>query len=360
MPMGVDKSQLCLNIRILLREFLFASFNTRNIMPVNTSHPSLTKAPKSQHNLGMPALEMQFTMKQVSNVLIATDFSPCARAALEQAARIANLNDAQLHALHVVDGTAAFELAELLETRPTEIRAQLIHSARHEIEEHLRQQNASATVEVRIGTQIESVVTYARQIAADLLVVGEHSEHKVDAGAGILATRCLRKGPDRVLLVDLSSRGPFQRIIACVDFSENSKTVLTQAATLAQAENAEVCALHVFTPPWRKHYQFETLPKISEKRKGIYREQLAQKLADFAADHLPATFTSQVIEHANPGQGINEHADQWNADLIIVGKRGHCTWPQMLLGSTAEAVVKQPNCSVLAVTSPKAQPVHSN
>ncbi len=291
-------------------------------------------------------------MKSLENILIATDFSPCANRALEQAARLAKRTRAQLHALHVVDGRTPFELAEVLETSPTKIRSQLEQTAQERIEQHLAERRVDANIEVRMGTQIESVVTYSRQIAADLLVVGEHSEDQPDANASPLAVRCLRKGPDRVLLVDQQTAGSFSRIVACIDFSENSKTVLEQAEQLAELDQGHVCVIHVFTPPWRKHYASELLPKITEERKTAYRESISRKLREFASATISKPFLTEVIEHANTGQGINEFAEEWNADLILVGKRGHCTWPQMLLGSTAEAVVKQPKCSVLAVNAP--------
>ena len=289
-------------------------------------------------------------MDQLNNILIATDFSPCANSALKQAIRMAKLNDAQLHILHAIDSGITFELAETLETSLTEIRDQLIHSARHEIEALLKPHDLEAKVEIQIGTQIEQVVTHARRVNADLLVVGEHSEQSDNAPAGVLATRCLRKGGNKVLLVDKNTEGPFSKLLTCVDFSESSKTVVQQAQRIASQNGSKIRLLHVYDFPWNRIRSAKNLPKPTHEQQEQYVQKLKTRLENLAKDHLEASAECQVVTHQKAGQGISNVAKEWQADLIVVGKRGHSSWTQMMLGSTAESLVREPNCSVLAVS----------
>lgn len=288
-------------------------------------------------------------MNQLKKILIATDFSPCADTAFKQAVRMARLNKAELHVVHAIDAGIAFELAALLEASPTEIRAQLVHSATHEINSLLKEHEATATVEVQVGTQVESVVTYARRINADLLIVGEHGEQSNDAPAGVLATRCLRKGPEKVMLVDRETPGPFTRILACVDFSESSKKVIEQAHRVASQDGAEVKLLHVFNSPWDRLSKSIAPPLPPPEQQERHLQGLREKLRALSEGLAGILHQSEVITHRNSGHAMATIAKNWKADLIVVGKRGHSKWPQMMLGSTAESLVREPNCSVLAV-----------
>ena len=289
-------------------------------------------------------------MNQLENILIATDFSPCANTALVQAVRLSKLNQAQLHIIHAIDGGMIFELAETLELSLSETRSHLVHSARQEIDSLLKPHEIEAKIEIQVGTQIEQVVTHARRVKADLLIVGEHSEMTDNAPAGILATRCLRKGPSKVLLVDKNTKGPFSRVLACIDFSDNSETVIKQTERIALQNKSQIRLLHVYDFPWNKMRSARNLPRPTEKQQTHYIEKQKTRLEQLAAEHSPLPVDCQVISHQKAGQGISMVAKEWQADLIVVGKKGYSSWTQMMLGSTAESLVREPNCSLLAVT----------
>ncbi|MGI8495899.1 MAG: universal stress protein [Pyrinomonadaceae bacterium] len=48
-----------------------------------------------------------------------------------------------------------------------------------------------------------------------------------------------------------------------------------------------------------------------------------------------------------------ETAENFQADLIIVGSHGYNTWERLLLGSISDSVVHYAPCSVLVVKSSK-------
>jgi nucleotide-binding universal stress UspA family protein len=50
-----------------------------------------------------------------------------------------------------------------------------------------------------------------------------------------------------------------------------------------------------------------------------------------------------------PKQAIVEEAEEWGADLIVVGSHGYGFWERMFLGSVSSAVVHHAPCSVLVV-----------
>lgn len=55
------------------------------------------------------------------------------------------------------------------------------------------------------------------------------------------------------------------------------------------------------------------------------------------------------VETGKPEKLIVEEAEEWGADLIIIGSHGYGFWERTLLGSVSESVVHHAPCSVLIV-----------
>jgi len=49
---------------------------------------------------------------------------------------------------------------------------------------------------------------------------------------------------------------------------------------------------------------------------------------------------------------IVEAAEEWDADMIVVGSHGHGFWGRLALGSVSDAVIHQAPCSVLIAKAP--------
>ena len=60
--------------------------------------------------------------------------------------------------------------------------------------------------------------------------------------------------------------------------------------------------------------------------------------------------TSEIIQ-GPPRQVIVDEAEEWGADLIVMGSRGLGAWNRLLLGSVSSAVIHHAKCSVEIVRS---------
>ncbi|HET9299638.1 MAG TPA: universal stress protein, partial [Candidatus Polarisedimenticolaceae bacterium] len=128
---------------------------------------------------------------------------------------------------------------------------------------------------------------------------------------------------------------------------------LKRAGELALLERAELRVLHVFDPPWRR-LQFraprlEVGPDASEQ----YGEALSRRLAAFAGSALsalpPLPRVCELFDARSHRSGLVAYAQETGADLIVLGTRGQSNMRDTFLGSTAEKVLKNTTCSVLAV-----------
>jgi nucleotide-binding universal stress UspA family protein len=128
-------------------------------------------------------------------------------------------------------------------------------------------------------------------------------------------------------------------ILAAIDFSETSSLVVEHALDTARRTKAEeIHFLHVRT----------TDRDETELEGAELQEWIAARV--HGADGVPNTV--KVVAHeacGNPADVIVEMASDLLAAAVIVGTHGRKGFQRMLLGSVAEAVVRNAGCPVLVV-----------
>jgi nucleotide-binding universal stress UspA family protein len=194
-----------------------------------------------------------------------------------------------------------------------------------------------------------------REVTADLLVLGVHGTTGPGEGAGTLAAKCVRKAPTKVLLVSEAHGEPYGSIVACVDFSESTPTIVDEAVRLARQEKSRLDLLHVYYGPWHNlHYRAPT-PEASPEFQKQYMATLQMRLDDRlkdAGDTHGLEVQCQLLENRSHGRGIVQYAKEREADLVVLGTHGATRLRYILLGCTAERVLRELPCSILAIKPP--------
>jgi len=308
-------------------------------------------------------------MNSLHSIVVGLDFTPSSRAALRQAARIAAWNEADLHAVHIVDPTWLDHLCELLGVDRDRLQGEVAERARAAAVDVAAEGELArgARVDVLVGSPADMLVRVAKSDEADLLVLGVRSPTSAGSGdprgPGPVAAACLRRAPTKVLLVredQPGSVGPYRVIVACVDFSETSFRALQQAVRVAQQDKATLRIVHVAMPP-RLDMAYAGHPlgiwpgqplKIMEMW-NAYRAELMPRLEAFVAPLRPEMaaldVTLNITEHEHYGRGIAAYVLENKAGLVVLGTRGRTNLRYVLLGSTAERVLAELPCSALAV-----------
>lgn len=125
--------------------------------------------------------------------------------------------------------------------------------------------------------------------------------------------------------------------------------------SLGQADEVKIVSVVDMALPMAIDIYGGYLPDTSEMEKAA-RENAAKIVADasgqFGApgDGSPAVTTEVLF--GSPDSRIVETAEEWNADLIVVGSHGYSRWERLLLGSVSDSVVHHAPCSVLVVRVP--------
>jgi universal stress protein A len=144
-----------------------------------------------------------------------------------------------------------------------------------------------------------------------------------------------------------------KRILVPIDFSEQSRKAMEYALSFARQFNAEVLLLHVleFAPAAVPVSPASPMPMIQDAmtQAGL-RESAAKQLAQWRDE-----ISSQATVKALVRDGVSAHAEivnaatEGNVDLIILGTQGRTGLAHLLIGSTAERVVRHAPCPVLVV-----------
>jgi nucleotide-binding universal stress UspA family protein len=296
-------------------------------------------------------------VRVLRTITAACDFTNGSRAALNTAVRFAKWDAARVHAVHVIDTYVMADMEQALSEYQQQVRENLVRSA-HEAWDAFRKtldDSPAIDLEVRVDNRVRGILAAARDARSDLLVLGAYGMRRPDVGIGTVATACVRHASTDVLLVRDNHPGAFRTIVAAIDFSPTSRKALLAAARVAAEEHAALHVVHVVRMPWREvqvrmgEFSFET--QAAPAYAAAQQAQLQAFVETCRADLRGVTPVLAMHDESSHRSGIIDYAEKVDADLIVLGTRGRTNLRDVLLGSTAEKVLRETPCSVLAIRS---------
>lgn len=292
-------------------------------------------------------------MKAYSNIIAAIDFTPSCRNALREAVRLAAASQASLTAVHVMDEFLAHELKRALSTDQASIRADWQERLRKFVEE-ADLGTPQIEIEVRIGHPFAELSEACQVHQADLLVMGVKGSRNDPDRVGVIATKCVRKAPVDVLLVREDACGPFKHLVTCVDFSDNSRKAVRIAMQLAEQDGASLDCLHVYQSALAMSLDYggivTPMPMGADPQAlEAWKQDLETFLQPLKAERPQVPVRGIVLERVNIREAILEHVQETHADMVVLGTRGKTGLRELLIGTTAEKIVANAPCSILAV-----------
>jgi len=292
-------------------------------------------------------------------IVCPVDLTPFSRRALEHAAVLARWYEAELVAFHVTP-----LLPTILGFPPGSSPRGLEPSEAELVCRELRQFVAHATaglprveVAVRVGEPASEILQYARESAADLVVMGTHGRTGFDRlMLGSVTEKVLHKASCPLLTVPLQAprhreRPLFAHVLCAVDFSPVSERAAAYALSLSQEAEGRLTLLHVV-----ESLPSETLVALPQldpasylERKSIEARARLEKLVPEEARHWcqPSSRTTC----GKPYREILRIAEEEQADIVVLGVHGHGALDRTLFGSTTQRVVRHAACPVLTIRS---------
>lgn len=299
----------------------------------------------------------EFGYKQI---LVATDFSPHADAAIKQAVWLARQTGARIVLAHTlpdlrraVHGTSYEARLDLLygdgETFQRELRQESDTKMRRTIQD-LNSMDLDVKFETLLGEPFVELTHAVQAEGYDLVLAGTRGLATWEQFfVGSTAKRLIRKCPSSVWIVKAEHVGPPKAVLAATDFSDVSRRAVLEGLWVAKQASAEFHLLHVVDSMDVPEDSISRIPEGSSLRREINEE--AKHRFDGFVESLN-TDRDQVQRHLSfgtPWQEVVRLAKHLNIDLIALGTVGRSGIKGVLLGNTAEKVLGTCGCSILTV-----------
>lgn len=164
-----------------------------------------------------------------------------------------------------------------------------------------------------------------------------------------MKTRITDKSASEIQTTTENDRFDLKRILVPIDFSENSMKALRYAAAFARQFDAKVSLLHVVVPvPVAADYGYG--PVIPPYQEEMAIRRIEDQLAALGRKEVGAERLSEVaVRCGSAFDEIGRAAKELAVDLIVLSTHGYTGLKHILLGSTAERVVRHAPCPVLVV-----------
>ena len=317
--------------------------------------PILTQlTPKPRPRIRAPRL------RRFNRILVPIDFSRPSLKATPYALAISRQFGADVHLLHVTD--LSQQPPPTLMTLPlvprSEWNRRLMRRLRR-IALKYRTPGNVHTLDPREGVAYEEICATAREIKTDLIVIATHGYTGYKRMfLGSTAERVVQHSPCPVLVVRQhiahlnGSNGRrthtgfrLARILVPVDFSNCSKIAFRYATELARDFKAELRLVHVIDPHWcpfgDQYAAWDAARLMKES------SDAAQKQMHSMAARSKVRYSVRVIRGL-PAAEICNAANE-DIDLIIISTHGRSGLGHLLIGSTAEHVVRYAHSPVLVI-----------
>ena len=192
-----------------------------------------------------------------------------------------------------------------------------------------------------------------------LMSTAAESEFSQTALFGSTAMHLMRKCPCPVWIGKPSPKKTYSRIMAAVDPDPTDTTrhglnarILDLAVSLARSEHSELHIIHCWRLPMegtlraRQEFSKDTVDNMIDDLREVHKQRL-KKLLD--AQDMDGITTHIHQLKGNPGILISRMAAEQGIDLVIMGTVCRTGIAGFFIGNTAEKVLQDIQCSVLAI-----------
>jgi nucleotide-binding universal stress UspA family protein len=305
-------------------------------------------------------------------ILVPLDGSALAEGILPEVAELARLHGAEVMLLRVALAHT-FPGVDATEAQVHAVEEAEAHLA--EVEHRLAVQGIRVSRAVRYGHAPEEILDHARTRRADLIAMSTHGRTGIlRLMLGSVAEAVLRASPVPVLLLrakapalspaDAEERGvtasvrgrpaelripTFRHILCPVDFSSHSDKAMEYAGELALRFQADLTVLHVVYDPLDITCSHIPHPPLEQLREEMIRgaEQMLERRVRRRLRFLPR---AKIMVIAGPPYvQITRYAQAHHVDLIVMGTQGLTGLDRLIMGSTAERVVRMAPCPVFSI-----------
>lgn len=302
-------------------------------------------------------------MAVFTNILYVADIGIGNYDAFERAVTLAKNNQSQLTVVGIVDDSGPW-IARALYNAMLEER----HEQVQILVDYVATKNMEIESKVLVGRASTEIVREVISFQHDLVIkpVDKSGRLKLNIFGGA-DNKLLRQCPCPVWLINKTQQQGSRKVLAGLSYEPDNpeneslnRQLLEMASSLALSEFAELHIFHAWRMAHEELYRSSrmNIPKTEvdamvEKEESERRRWLEDLLNDFSS-----TQSANLVDYLRPVvhliKGQPEHqlpdlARKLGVELVVMGTVARTGVPGLFIGNTAEEILGQVNCSVLAV-----------
>lgn len=313
-------------------------------------------------------------MERFKNILAVIDLTQSPERVLARSVSLAGNNQAGLSVICVVPKMTAGigmpeggPISEQLQEAAIADARQFLENAIEPFRSHVHIRHS-----VLVGTPFLEIIREVLRKGHDLVIKAPENPKWLERLFGSDDMHLLRKCPCPVWLVKAASSLSYKRILAAVDVDTDHPAadlairhrlnvqVLEMAASLALSDFAELHVAHAWHAigesamrgPFLAQPDSEVSEYVAQVRK-LHQQELNKLLDEVVGRSNPEAGKflnpQKHLVKGSPHQEIPALAERLGVDLVVMGTVGRAGVPGLFIGNTAEAILEQIECSVLAV-----------
>jgi nucleotide-binding universal stress UspA family protein len=283
----------------------------------------------------------------VGNVVVATDFSQTD--AVGRALLLPISPGSSVTLLHVLPPDLPSPLDESFRRAAERLLGHIAAGAESSLRAAGRP-DVHVSTSLVVGKPVAAICAQAHDLRAQLVVVGRTGASRRGGTIGGTAERVARACAVPVLVVASPPKGTYRRPLVAVDGGEPAAALVEATVGLVSPEVRTVMIAHAYDVP-----ELSTLRLLDLLNDEV--ADLREEYASRARRHikelvptLPARIDYEpIVLPGDPRRVLVAEAARRAADLVVVGTRGHGAVLRFLLGSVAEAVIRDVTSDVLVV-----------
>ena len=317
-------------------------------------------------------------MKRFKNILCIIQNTQESKNILERAVKLATDNQAELTVASVIENSkTSFNIFKNF--LDVNIEALLENEKKQELENLIKPFSNQLEIQIKIffGTPFYEIIYNILQNNYDLLIKMPENKDWLHRLFGSNDMHLLRKCPCPIWFIKPDSPQSFNNIMAAVDVNIDTQTekeesevqeklnhqILQMASSLAVSELAKLHILHVWDAPETALMQgaFIKMPdseviEYVENIQNLHSSKLKALLQDAARTQVGEMLEFLELDihlvRGLPSKVIPQYIEKLQIDLIVMGTVARTGLAGVIMGNTAEDILSQIDCSVLAIKPP--------
>ena len=265
-------------------------------------------------------------------VLVATDLDRVSDVALDSAHRLATAAGGALHVVHAREPQEAENAGA--------VSAVLRRAGVPE---------AGAKLHLIPGSPAETIRALADRIAADVIILGPHREHRHGAPSHALggtAREIAERAYAPCLIAAQALHLPLERVVVPIDLSDTARGALLVGLSWASALRAGTNSVGTTT---LTVLHVDTVDEDIDRASNTSFDRELATVREDAADWAGVVVGGVREKSADAAQAVADYATKQDADLVVLGTRGLGLDDMARMGSVSAAITSRVRIPMLLV-----------